>query len=90
MTSKATRRWALQDAKNRFSEVVNAARTAGPQIVTRRGADAAVVLSLEDFTRLEQPRAKRSIAELLRSAPKVEGGLASERSPDAARNVELE
>ncbi len=41
--------WALQDAKNKFSEVVNAASTGDPQIVTRRGVPAAVVLSIDDF-----------------------------------------
>lgn len=39
--------WQLQDAKNRFSEVVQRARREGPQIVTLRGGQAAVVLSAE-------------------------------------------
>ena len=37
--------WSLQDAKNKFSEVVNAALRGEPQLVTRRGAPAVVVLS---------------------------------------------
>ena len=44
--------WPLQDAKNRFSEVVKRARAEGPQTVTLRGARAAVVLSAEDYDRL--------------------------------------
>lgn len=90
MTASRPGRWALQDAKNRFSEVVNAAQQSGPQIVTRRGLDTAVVLSFEDYQKLERRRPARSIVELLRSAPKVSGGLASERAPDLSRPVELE
>ena len=44
--------WPLQDAKNRFSEVVKRAASEGPQTVTLRGRRAAVVLSAEDFDRL--------------------------------------
>jgi antitoxin Phd len=41
--------WSLQDAKNKFSEVVKAARAGRPQLVTRRGIPAAVVISIEAF-----------------------------------------
>jgi prevent-host-death family protein len=41
--------WPLQDAKNRFSEVVQRARREGPQTVTLRGERAAVVLSAADY-----------------------------------------
>lgn len=44
--------WALQDAKNRFSEVVKRARSEGPQVVTLRGQRAAVILSAETYDRL--------------------------------------
>ena len=46
--------WALHDAKNRFSAVVNAAMSGEPQTVTRRGAPAVVVLSVEEYQRLCQ------------------------------------
>lgn len=48
------REWALQDAKNRFSAVVNAALDGEPQTVTRRGAPAVVILAVEDYERLCQ------------------------------------
>ena len=41
--------WTLQDAKNKFSAVVNAACAGTPQVVTRRGKPAAVVLSMHDY-----------------------------------------
>ncbi len=46
--------WSLQDAKNRFSAVVNAALDGTPQMVTRRGAPAVVVLAVDDYQRLCQ------------------------------------
>jgi prevent-host-death family protein len=48
--------WQLQDAKNRFSEVVQRARREGPQVVTLRGERAAVVLSAEDYDALTAAR----------------------------------
>jgi len=48
--------WQLQDAKNRFSEVVQKARSEGPQIVTLRGKRAVVILSAVDYDRLTAGR----------------------------------
>ena len=48
--------WQLQDAKNQFSRVVQQARTQGPQVVTLRGAQTAVVLSIEDYNALRAER----------------------------------
>ena len=50
------RTWALQDAKNRFSEVVDRAIAEGPQTITRRGKETAVVVSMGEFKRLSAPR----------------------------------
>ena len=44
--------WPLQDAKNRFSAVVDAAVAGDPQRVTRRGKPAVVVLAVEEYERL--------------------------------------
>ncbi|MGZ9115857.1 MAG: type II toxin-antitoxin system Phd/YefM family antitoxin, partial [Methylocystis sp.] len=46
-------RWVLQDAKARFSELVRRVRSEGPQHVTVHGRDAVVVVSAEEFRRLE-------------------------------------
>ena len=48
--------WQLQDAKNRFSEVVKRARDEGPQTVTVHGQRAAVVVSALEFDALIKPR----------------------------------
>ena len=44
--------WPLQDAKNKFSALVNAAMAGEPQQVTRRGQPAVVVLAAEEYDRL--------------------------------------
>jgi antitoxin Phd len=46
--------WSIQDAKNHFSEVVEAARHGEPQTVTKHGKPAAVILSFEAYDRLRQ------------------------------------
>jgi prevent-host-death family protein len=45
--------WSLQDAKNKFSSVVDAAQKGKAQVVTRRGVPAAVVLSIEEFEKFQ-------------------------------------
>lgn len=46
-------KWQLQDAKARFSELIDDAVERGPQIVTRRGVDTAVVVSIEEWRRTQ-------------------------------------
>jgi prevent-host-death family protein len=78
------RRWALQDAKNRLSEVIRAAEQGEPQIVTRRGVETAVVISHDEFERLAGPAASThgSLAAALLAMP------ASEEAPEFER-IEL-
>ena len=49
-----SRKWPVQDAKARFSELLDTALSEGPQIVTKRGVETAVVLPIEQWRRLEQ------------------------------------
>ncbi|KAF0115593.1 MAG: prevent-host-death family protein [Rhodospirillaceae bacterium] len=49
-------RWSVQDAKNSFSAVVDAALHGRPQTVTRHGKPAVVVLSVQEYERLHQCR----------------------------------
>ncbi|MFZ1343075.1 type II toxin-antitoxin system Phd/YefM family antitoxin [Thiothrix eikelboomii] len=58
--------WAVQDAKSRFSEFLDACIATGPQVVTRRGAEAAVLVPIEVWKRL-QAAAKPSLKDLLLS-----------------------
>lgn len=64
--------WALQDAKNRFSAVVNAALAGEPQRVTRRGQPAVVVIAVEEYERLckREPDNTPTFVEHLLAIPK--------------------
>jgi prevent-host-death family protein len=58
--------WPVQDAKARFSEFLDACLTEGPQLVTRRGMEAAVLVPVEEWRRL-QTSARPTLKELLLS-----------------------
>ena len=47
-------KWAVQDAKSRFSEFLDTTVAEGPQIVTKRGVETAVLLPIEQWRRLER------------------------------------
>ena len=57
-------KWQVQDAKARFSEFLEASLAEGPQIVTKRGVETAVLLSIERWRRLEK-MTRPSLKELL-------------------------
>lgn len=58
--------WPVQDAKARFSEFLDACLSEGPQMVTRRGAEAAVLVPVQEWRRL-QAAARPSLKALLLS-----------------------
>ena len=59
--------WKLEDAKNRFSEVVRLALADEPQRVTRNGRDAVVVISAAEYERLAAP--PQNLFEFLQASP---------------------
>jgi prevent-host-death family protein len=82
--------WQLQDAKNRFSELVRCAREEGPQTVTVHGKPAAVVLSADEYAALTRPR--QSFTEFLLSGPAWPDDLIeiiNDRSRDTGRDIDL-
>ncbi len=81
--------WKLQDAKSRFSELVNDALAGEPQHVTRRGEPAIVVLAVDEYERLRRmERADApTFAELLLEIPQDDQEF--ERLAVAARQLEL-
>jgi prevent-host-death family protein len=56
--------WQVQDAKARFSEFLDATIKKGPQVVTRRGIETAVMIPIEEWKRL-QKAARPSLKDLL-------------------------
>ncbi len=82
--------WQLQDAKNRFSELVRRAQAERPQTVTVHGKPAAVVLSPDAYAALTKSRP--SLAEFLLSGPAWPDDLVdliNERARDTGRDTDL-
>jgi prevent-host-death family protein len=72
--------WTLEKAKNQLSEVVRRALAHKPQIVTRGGRDAVVVLAREDYESLIAPQ---NLVEFLRTSPLAEA-IANNALPEGA------
>jgi len=79
--------WQLQDAKNRFSEVVQKAIEQGPQIITRRGVKTVVILSVEDYRQLTNP--KVNIIDFFRKSPLKDAMIDLTRDEDIGREIDL-
>jgi antitoxin Phd len=85
------RQWSLQDAKNRFSAVVEAARNGVPQTVTKHGKPVAVVLSVEDYEKLTGKAAPQrpSFVEHLLAFPQGDGEFKLKRARLKPRDVKF-
>ena len=82
-------RWALQDAKARFSEVVRKAKTEGPQKITVHGREEVVVVSVEEYRRIKGEPTGQVLIDLMQNSPlgDIEFDREGTRSP--VRDVEL-
>jgi antitoxin Phd len=79
--------WQLQEAKNKLSHVVDQAIAHGPQVISRRGVEAVVVLGMEDYKRLAQRT--ESLVTFFQQSPLRDVDLDLTRSTDTGREVEL-
>jgi antitoxin Phd len=80
MTTKTNaKRWPVQDAKARFSELLEASLNEGPQIVTRRGVEAAVLVPVEEWRRLQETSRPTLKDLLLAPSPRAELSLPPRR-----------
>ena len=79
--------WPLQDAKNKFSSVVEQALHHGPQLVTRHGKEAVVVLSASEFRKLTKP--SESLRTFLEKSPLRSTPLDLDRNRDHGRKISL-
>jgi len=79
-------RWQLQEAKQRFSELVRRALDEGPQVVTRHGEEVVVVLAADEYRRLHP--GPHDFKEFLLSGPDL-GELDIQRDPAPGRVVDL-
>ena len=95
MTSPTPDHWQIQDAKQRFSEMIRAVTSKGPQVITRHGEDVAVVVDISEYRRLTRPAV--DLTGILLGGPKVDDGMVdvfaeveAERKADLGRAVDLE
>lgn len=79
--------WPVQDAKARFSEFLDACLVEGPQMVTRRGAEAAVLVPVQEWRRL-QAAARPSLKQLLLSDQARSDMILPDRGGAKRRKVE--
>ena len=78
--------WQLQEAKSRFSELVETAILKGAQTVTKHGRPAVVVISAEEYQRTVP---KKSLVAALRACPEDLTPLVGKRLKRTARKVNL-
>ncbi len=65
--------WQLQQAKAKLSQVIELAETDGPQTITRRGIETAVIIPIDEWRRLQaNPAPKRTLLEVLQSGPQYD------------------
>jgi antitoxin Phd len=84
------RTWHVQDAKARFSEFLDASLKEGPQLVTRRGVEAAVLVPIDEWRRLQR-RSQPTLKELLLGeGPRFEALIPPRRSGRRRPPPELE
>src|ERR1700761_2924621 len=95
MTSPDAGHWQIQEAKQRFSEMIRAVTSEGPQVITRHGEDVAVVVDIAEYRRLTRPSV--DLASVLLGGPKLDDSNAdvlaeieAERKADFGRAIDLE
>ena len=79
--------WQLQEAKNRFSHVVDEAIRHGPQVITRRGVETVVVVAIKDYRK--SVAHEGNLVDFLMRSPLHGSELEIERDKDTGRDVDL-
>ncbi len=80
-------KWQLQEAKSRLSELVDKAVSNGPQVITKRGVETVVVLSVSEYRKLKQPA--KHLADIFLESPLRGVDLDLRRDKDLGREVDL-
>ncbi len=79
--------WQLQDAKNKFSNLVETAQKKGPQVVTKHGKEAVVVISISEYRQLTKP--ETTLVEFFKKSPFAEENLDFSRGKENPRDIAL-
>jgi antitoxin Phd len=77
--------WQLQEAKNKFSEVVEEALVHGPQLITKRGVEAVIVLSYAEYRSMLLNR--KRLSTFFRESPLVDAELDLTRDKSSSRDI---
>ena len=85
--SKSRADWTVANAKARFSEVLDLARDEGPQVITRNGKRAAVIVGIDEWEK--KTRRKGSLVDFLLNSPLRGAGLDLERIREQPREIDL-
>ena len=83
----STQAWTVAEAKARFSEVIDKAKSDGPQTITRNGRNAVVVVAAEEWEK--KTKRKGNLAEFFAASPLRAAGLKIKRLPGRVRKVDL-
>lgn len=79
--------WQLNEAKKKFSKLIEKAQYEGPQIVTKHGKECVVVLSNDEYQKMVQP--KTSLVKFFQESPLAKSALIIDRDKSMSRDVEL-
>ncbi len=79
--------WQLQEAKTKFSQLVDLAMKGDTQVVTKRGVEAVAIISIDMLNKLKRDKNAQSLVSTLMSGPKHELDLS--RSQEPIRDIEL-
>jgi prevent-host-death family protein len=87
MTNNSRRHWTVAEAKAKFSEVIDHAKSQGPQTITRNGRTTAVIVAADEWER--KTKRKGNLAEFFASSPLRGSGLKIKRVNGKMRRVDL-
>ncbi|MCB0244680.1 MAG: type II toxin-antitoxin system Phd/YefM family antitoxin [Anaerolineae bacterium] len=77
------RYWQLQEAKNKFSQVVDEALAHGPQVVTRHGVETVVIISYDEFRKRQA--SQQTLSQFFRESPLADSEINLERDKSMSR-----
>ncbi len=87
MSTAVKESWSVASAKARFSELIDKARSDGPQTVTRNGRPAAVIVSVDEWER--KTSRKGTLTEFFQSSPLRDSGIEIVRLDHPPRKIDL-
>ena len=79
--------WQLQEAKNKFSHLIEKAHHDGPQVVTKHGKASVVIIAIEDYQKLNKP--KSDLVSFFKRSPLSGLNLDLTRDKSSSRDIKL-